>query len=824
MCVNKKFMCLVFLVLLGVAGSAFAADVQWDNSGGDRLWRTATNWDLNRVPTTSDKAAIRNASVLGPIIDSSTTAQAAQVVVGDWSSSYDTLDMTGGSLTATSWFVIGYSSANNGILTMSGGTINAASTFYVGNSGKGTLNMTGGTINISGAFGIAQLSGGVGDVFLDGGTISCGSFSMTSAGAMDITGGTLLVNGDATSTINTYIGNDWITAYGGSGALSVDYNITNPGKTTVTASTGEKASYPSPANGATGVSINADLSWTAGSGAISHDVYFGTDSTPDSGEFKGNQPGTTYDPGTLELNTTYYWRIDEVSGSGTTTGDVWSFTTQTGTATLKKGPYLIYPGSNTQMQVLWQLDASETCSIAWGTSTSYSSGSANVSEYGTDHQYKHTITSLTPGTKYYYKVTVGTGFATGSFRAAPAASATDVKFLMYGDTRTNAVSQASVCAGINNVISSDPAYQTMLLQSGDWVESTTENNWTNEYFNRSYPALLQTQATLPIQGCMGNHEGDGTLFMKYWPYPYVNARYWSYDYGPVHITVLDQYTTYTNPSTQYTWLVNDLSSSSKQWKVIVLHEPGWSCRGSHNNNTTVQNTIQPLCEQYGVQIVVGGHNHYYSRAVVNDVHHFTSGGGGAPLYTPVEGEPYIVSQEKTLNFQKVEISGNTLTCQALRPDGSVIDSFNVVYTPPPPPPLFSDGFESGNFTAGGWTIQNSNATVTTKAKYTGTYGAKLAGTTWMQKAISTVGLTNIHVKYVRKTAGLDSAENLYVEWSTDGSNWNNLETTKATSWASMDLVCGSGANNNANFRVRWRTNASATKEYAYVDNVEITGQ
>ena len=88
-----------------------------------------------------------------------------------------------------------------------------------------------------------------------------------------------------------------------------------------------KATDPNPANLATGVSINADLSWTAGSEANSHDVYFGTDSTPDETEFKGNQTAVTYEPGTMSSNTTYYWRIDEKNGVGTTTGDVWSFTT-----------------------------------------------------------------------------------------------------------------------------------------------------------------------------------------------------------------------------------------------------------------------------------------------------------------------------------------------------------------------------------------------------------------------------------------------------------------------------------------------------------------
>jgi len=89
-----------------------------------------------------------------------------------------------------------------------------------------------------------------------------------------------------------------------------------------------QASNPSPANSTTDVSVTDDLSWTAGSGSTSSDVYFGTDPTPDSGEFQGNQTATTFDPGTMANNTTYYWRIDEINGEGTTTGTVWNFTTE----------------------------------------------------------------------------------------------------------------------------------------------------------------------------------------------------------------------------------------------------------------------------------------------------------------------------------------------------------------------------------------------------------------------------------------------------------------------------------------------------------------
>ena len=89
-----------------------------------------------------------------------------------------------------------------------------------------------------------------------------------------------------------------------------------------------QATNPNPANSATNVSAIADLSWSAGLYATSHDVYFGTDSTPDSTEFQGNQIGTGFDPGALQYDTTYYWRIDGKNSYGTTTGTVWSFTTE----------------------------------------------------------------------------------------------------------------------------------------------------------------------------------------------------------------------------------------------------------------------------------------------------------------------------------------------------------------------------------------------------------------------------------------------------------------------------------------------------------------
>ena len=324
--INKSFVCLISIaLLLSVVGNARSADKDWTNGDGNRLWRTAANWS-GGVPTSDDKAGIRNSAISGPIIDSSTAAEANQVVIGDWASTSDTLDMTGGTLATRRWFIMGYYGINSGTFTISGGTVNASGNLFVGFYGTGILNISGGTITVGSTFGVAQQAGGTGNVHLDSGTISCGGLNITSGGRMDITAGQLIVNGDARTVINGYIGSGWITAYDGSGTINVDYNVINPGKTTVTATTVApvKATNPNPADGAIAASVNSTLSWAAGSGATSHDVYFGTTSP---GTFRGNQTTITFSPGTLARNTIYYWRIDEKNANGTTTGDIWSFTT-----------------------------------------------------------------------------------------------------------------------------------------------------------------------------------------------------------------------------------------------------------------------------------------------------------------------------------------------------------------------------------------------------------------------------------------------------------------------------------------------------------------
>jgi len=85
---------------------------------------------------------------------------------------------------------------------------------------------------------------------------------------------------------------------------------------------------PHPADGTTGVSPDATLSWRSGRGAGQHEIYFGTDVA--GLDLVDTTAQSLYSPD-LDLGTTYYWQIVEVNEAETVpswTGNVWSFTTQ----------------------------------------------------------------------------------------------------------------------------------------------------------------------------------------------------------------------------------------------------------------------------------------------------------------------------------------------------------------------------------------------------------------------------------------------------------------------------------------------------------------
>jgi hypothetical protein len=88
---------------------------------------------------------------------------------------------------------------------------------------------------------------------------------------------------------------------------------------------------PSPSDGGQYVATDVTLNWTAGFEAKLHYVQFGDNFDDVNNAAVGAGTGGTtpsFSPGTLEVEKTYYWRVDESNPPNPTVkGDVWSFTT-----------------------------------------------------------------------------------------------------------------------------------------------------------------------------------------------------------------------------------------------------------------------------------------------------------------------------------------------------------------------------------------------------------------------------------------------------------------------------------------------------------------
>ena len=124
-----------------------------------------------------------------------------------------------------------------------------------------------------------------------------------------------------------------------------------------------KAAYdPVPADGARFVDPNVVLSWTGGFGSKLHTVYFGGNFDDVNNAAGGLSQGTkTYDPGTLEPDKTYYWRVDEYDAGQTYKGDVWRFTIA-GAGGGVRGDY--FKGMNFENHVLSRID--QQIRFSWG--------------------------------------------------------------------------------------------------------------------------------------------------------------------------------------------------------------------------------------------------------------------------------------------------------------------------------------------------------------------------------------------------------------------------------------------------------------------------
>ena len=166
--------------------------------------------------------------------------------------------------------------------------------------------------------------------------------------SVDIYGGRLVLPPDFDDEVQDWIDRGILKAYGETPGLPKGPQIVVDtesilGRTIVTALSQNppEASGPNPANGAMDIRIDTYLNWRVGLNADRHDVFIST-SAEDINDVNpanlADYPNVTYQnvsintfkPPTLDMETIYYWRVDEVNNFNPDSpwiGEVWSFRT-----------------------------------------------------------------------------------------------------------------------------------------------------------------------------------------------------------------------------------------------------------------------------------------------------------------------------------------------------------------------------------------------------------------------------------------------------------------------------------------------------------------
>jgi len=240
--------------------------------------------------------------------------------------------------------------------------------------------------------------------------------------------------------------------------------------------------------------------------------------------------------------------------------------------------------------------------------------------------------------------------------------------VIYGDTRTGHSTHQEV---VDNIIKTQPV---AVFHTGDLVgDGSNPEDWA--VFNNIVFELTKTTEFYPA---LGNHERDSQLFFDNFNLPN-NERWYSVEINDIHFIVLDSNSDISKYSEQYEWLEADLQTDSDNilFTVAVFHHPPFSIGHHIDDEKGFRQTVVPLFEQYGVDVVFSGHNHAYERFLYNDICYVVTGGGGAPLYGKTRTSPYNQTYVKSHHFCVLYRSDDYLCVDVFDINLNIIDSFSI---------------------------------------------------------------------------------------------------------------------------------------------------
>lgn len=357
-------------------------------------------------------------------------------------------------------------------------------------------------------------------------------------------------------------------------------------------------------------------------------------------------------------------------------------------------PRLVHLGfmgdPRTSMGVQWRTadEMTRTTKIRYGVGENLSEDLLTETADGIEFRYEATgstlyrvhqvhLCDLEPGTAYSYQVGAPGHYSPiYTFRTAPDVVAnpdTELVFGVVGDSRGGYDVWQQVAAQIKQ------RTPDLLLFTGDAVTiGLTQFEW-EEFFGRAEGLL----ATVPLIFAHGNHEANATADYSQFAMPGDQENF-GFDYGFAHITVANDSPADIGALTGSTvdFLREDFEASkTARWKLMMHHKPMWSA-SNHGSDMTLQMAWQPLVDQYGIDLVLNGHDHAFEitkpmrgqnvQTSVNDgTVYFVAGGAGAELYT--SGSDFWTQySESTHGGSVLRVRRDMLTLEAFRQDGTTI--------------------------------------------------------------------------------------------------------------------------------------------------------
>ena len=254
-------------------------------------------------------------------------------------------------------------------------------------------------------------------------------------------------------------------------------------------------------------------------------------------------------------------------------------------------------------------------------------------------------------------------------RTAPRDPDASVRFVAMGDLGKRSPDQLAVARQLRDV-----QFDFMLL-TGDIAYDKGKRVELEQYFFDVYPDIL---ATVPAFPASGNHDyrtEDAAPFREAFSLfdngaPHGLDRWYSFDWGPVHVVVLD---TEIADETQVRWLDRDLSDHDRPWTIAVQHRPAYSS-GHHGSDDRARELFAPVFERHGVPLVLTGHDHHYERSrPIRGVVHVVTGGGGRGTRRTGRSDFTAVSA-RVAHFVWLEADASTLRMVAVDATGHEFDS------------------------------------------------------------------------------------------------------------------------------------------------------